>query len=57
MNLVVKTNIDGSKMWDNEIYIGGHNLGNSIMEFNDGYIIFGGLNMKWNWQINLIAQL
>ena len=33
----VKTNIDGSKMWDNEIYIGGHNLGNSVMESSDGY--------------------
>ena len=37
---VVKTNIDGSKMRDNEIYIGGHNLGNIILESTDGYLIF-----------------
>ena len=28
---VVKTNIDGLKIWDNEIYISGHNLGNSVL--------------------------
>ena len=43
---VVKTNIEGSKIWDNEIYIGGHNLGNSILESTDGYLIFGGLNQN-----------
>ena len=36
----------GLKCWDNEIYIGGHNLGNSIMESSDGYLIFGGLNQN-----------
>ena len=43
---VVKTDIDGSKIWDNEIYIGGHNLGNSVLESTNGYIIFGGLNQN-----------
>ena len=43
---VVKTNIDGSKMWDNEIYIGGHNLGNSVLESTNGYLIFGGLDQN-----------
>ena len=43
---VVKTDIDGSKIWDNEIYIGGHNLGNSVLESTNGYIIFGALNQN-----------
>ena len=43
---VVKTNIDGSKMWDNEIYIGGHNLGNRVLESTNGYLIFGGLDQN-----------
>ena len=41
---VVKTDIDGEKIWDKEINIGGHNLGNSVIEAVDGYIIFGALN-------------
>ena len=43
---VVKTNIDGLKIWDNEIYMSGHNLGNSALESADGYIIFGGLDQN-----------
>ena len=43
---VVKTNIDGTKIWDNEIYIGGHNLGNSVLESTNGYLIFGGLDQN-----------
>ena len=41
---VVKTSSNGTKIWDNEIYIGGHNLGNSVIESTDGYLIFGGLD-------------
>ena len=41
---VVKTDMDGEKIWDKEINIGGHNLGNSVIEAVDGYIIFGALN-------------
>ena len=41
---VVKTNINGEKIWDKELNIGGHNLGNSVIEAVDGYIIFGALN-------------
>ena len=41
---VVKTNNDGTKIWDNEIYIGGHNLGNSVLESASGFLIFGGLD-------------
>ena len=43
---VVKTDIEGSKIWDNEIYIGGHNLGNSVLESTNGYLIFGGLDQN-----------
>ncbi len=43
---VVKTNSNGSKLWDNEIYIGGHNLGNSVLETNNGFLIFGALDQN-----------
>ena len=39
--LVVKTNINGSILWKKEIFSGNHNLGNSALEINSGYIICG----------------
>ena len=42
--LVVKTNSDGQFIWNKEINSGGHNLGNSAIEVDDGYLISGGLN-------------
>ena len=41
---IVKTNIDGQFLWDREINIGGHNLGNSAIELDDGYLISGSMN-------------
>ena len=41
---VVKTNEDGQFLWEREINIGNHNLGNSVIELDDGYLICGGLN-------------
>ena len=41
---IVKTNSDGQFLWDREINIGGHNLGNSAIELDDGYLISGSMN-------------
>tara|TARA_B100002051_G_scaffold32482_2_gene25359 strand:+ start:1662 stop:2996 length:1335 start_codon:yes stop_codon:yes gene_type:complete len=41
---IVKTNDNGQLLWDREINIGGHNLGNSAIELDDGYLICGALN-------------
>jgi len=41
---IVKTNASGSFLWSREINIGGHNLGNSAIELDDGYLICGALN-------------
>tara|TARA_Y100000996_G_scaffold188686_1_gene147426 strand:+ start:1357 stop:2691 length:1335 start_codon:yes stop_codon:yes gene_type:complete len=41
---IVKTNDNGQLLWNREINIGGHNLGNSAIELDDGYLICGALN-------------
>ena len=41
---VVKTDASGQFLWEREINIGNHNLGNSVIELDDGYLICGGLN-------------
>ena len=41
---IVKTNVNGNLLWSREINIGGHNLGNSAIELDDGYLICGSLN-------------
>ena len=41
---IVKTNTNGQLLWSREINIGGHNLGNSAIELDDGYLISGSLN-------------
>ena len=41
---IVKTNAAGELLWNREISIGGHNLGNSAIELDDGYLISGSLN-------------
>ena len=40
---IVKTNANGEFLWSREINIGGHNLGNSAIELDDGYLICGSL--------------
>ncbi|MCH2223884.1 MAG: hypothetical protein MK066_03870 [Crocinitomicaceae bacterium] len=42
--LIQKTNSSGSLLWSKEISEGNHNLGNSALEVNDGYLICGALN-------------
>ncbi|MAZ61527.1 MAG: hypothetical protein CMG50_05070 [Candidatus Marinimicrobia bacterium] len=42
--LIVKTNSNGMIVWSREINVGGHNLGNSAIELDDGYLISGSLN-------------
>ena len=41
---IVKTDSVGQFLWSREINIGGHNLGNSAIELEDGYLICGSLN-------------
>ena len=41
---IVKTNADGEFLWNREINVGGHNLGNSAIELDDGYLVSGALN-------------
>lgn len=42
--LIVKTNSQGNLLWKKEFFEGGHNLGNSAIETNKGYVICGALN-------------
>lgn len=42
--LVIKTNSDGELLWKKEFSEGNHNLGNSVIETSDGYLICGALN-------------
>ena len=42
--LVAKTNSQGDLIWKKEFGDPGHNLGNSIIEVSDGYIVTGALN-------------
>ena len=42
--LVVKTNNTGDLLWKKEFSDGNHNLGNSAIETDDGYLICGSLN-------------
>ena len=44
--LIVKISSDGQLIWDREIDIGQHNLGNSAIELSDGYLICGGINQN-----------
>tara|TARA_S200000501_G_scaffold20308_2_gene18035 strand:+ start:9171 stop:10505 length:1335 start_codon:yes stop_codon:yes gene_type:complete len=41
---IVKTNSNGMIVWSREISVGGHNLGNSAIELEDGYLVSGSLN-------------
>lgn len=41
---VVKTNYNGQLLWERELNTGNHNLGNSAIELEDGYLICGALN-------------
>jgi hypothetical protein len=41
---VVKTNADGSKLWEKEFGSPGRNLGNAAIEFDDAYLICGALD-------------
>ena len=41
---VIKTNITGDLIWKKEFAEGNHNLGNSIIEISDGYVICGSMN-------------
>ena len=42
--LIVKTNSEGNLLWKKEISEGNHNLGNSVIELSDGYLICGAKN-------------
>ena len=42
--LIAKTNSDGELIWKKEFGVSGHNLGNSVIEVNDGYIVTGSIN-------------
>ena len=42
--LVAKTNSQGDLIWKKEFGDPGHNLGNSVIEVSDGYIVTGALN-------------
>lgn len=42
--LVVKTDNTGTLLWKREFSTSGHNLGNSAIEVNDGYLICGSIN-------------
>ena len=42
--LIVKINSSGDLIWKKEFSDGGHNLGNSAIETEDGYIVCGALN-------------
>ena len=42
--LIAKTNYDGELIWKKEFGVSGHNLGNSVIEVNDGYIVTGSIN-------------
>ena len=44
--LIVKTNENGVLDWSREIGIGDHNLGNSVLELTDGFLVVGGLNQN-----------
>ena len=44
--LIVKTNENGVLDWNREIGIGDHNLGNSVLELADGFLVVGGLNQN-----------
>ena len=37
--LIVKTNENGVLDWNREIGIGDHNLGNSVLELADGFLV------------------
>ena len=43
---VVKLNSNGQFNWSREIYVGEHNLGNSAIELNNGYLILGGIDQN-----------
>ena len=43
---IVKTDGNGALDWSREIGIGDHNLGNSVLELSDGFLIVGGLNQN-----------
>ena len=59
--LVIKTDSDGNLVWKQEtdLYISGkYNLGNSVIETDDGYVIFGAQsNGGSSTQNSLIAKL
>ena len=44
--LVVKIDENGNLLWKKEFHESGHNLGNSIIEIDDGYVICGEINQN-----------
>ena len=44
--LIIKVNEIGALIWSREIYVGENNLGNSVIELNDGYLITGSLDQN-----------
>ena len=42
--LVVKTDYNGNLTWKKEFGSSGHNLGNSVIEVEDGYVVTGSIN-------------
>ena len=54
--LVVKTDENGNLSWKKEFHENGHNLGNSVLEDEDGYIICGEIDQN-SALIKLIKQM
>mgnify|MGYP001161361072 FL=1 len=44
--LIVKTDENGILLWKKEFHQNGHNLGNSVLEVDDGYIICGEIDQN-----------
>tara|TARA_B100000886_G_scaffold73659_1_gene47396 strand:+ start:455 stop:1939 length:1485 start_codon:yes stop_codon:yes gene_type:complete len=44
--LIVKMDASGHLLWNREIHVGEHNLGNSAIELSDGYLICGSLDQN-----------
>lgn len=42
--LIVKTDSEGDLLWKKELSEGGHNLGNTVLEVDDGYLVCGAVN-------------
>jgi len=44
--LIVKTDENGTLLWKKEFHQNGHNLGNSVLEVEDGYILCGEIDQN-----------